>query len=62
MQIEYSAIKTTINKQIANTIRFMFSFIPSPYCTGIGQLFSMIYQLIYIILFEQKLHCYLNHF
>ena len=47
MQIEYSALKTTLNKQIANTIRFMLSFIPSPYCTGIGQLFSMIYQLIY---------------
>ena len=48
MQIEYSALKTTINKQIASTVRFMCSFIPSPYCTGIGQLFSMFYQLIYI--------------
>lgn len=47
MQIEYSALKTTVNKQIAETIRFIFSFIPSPYCTGIGQLFSMVYQLIY---------------
>ena len=47
MQIEYSAIKTTINKQFANTVRFLFSFIPSPYCTGLGQLFSMLYQLIF---------------
>lgn len=47
MQIEYSAIKATINKQISNTIRFIFSFIPTPFCTVIGQLASMTYQLIY---------------
>lgn len=47
IQIEKSALKTTINKQIADTIRFMFSFIPTPFCTVIGQLASMIYQLIY---------------
>lgn len=47
MQIEYSAIKATINKQISNTIRFVLSFIPTPFCTVIGQLASMIYQLIY---------------
>lgn len=47
IQIEKSALKTTINKQIADTIRFMFSFIPTPFCIVIGQLASMIYQLIY---------------
>lgn len=47
MQIEYSAINATINKQISNTIRFILSFIPTPFCTVIGQLASMTYQLIY---------------
>lgn len=47
MQIECSAIKATINKQISNTIRFILSFIPTPFCTVIGQLASMTYQLIY---------------
>lgn len=47
IQIERSALKTTINKQIADTIRFILSFIPTPFCTVIGQLASMTYQLIY---------------
>ncbi len=57
MQIEYSAIKATINKQISNTIRFMLSFIPTPFCTVIGQLVSMTYQLVYsnvVIRFKDK--------
>lgn len=48
LQLEYSATKTTINKQIANVIRMLLSaFWLSPYCTVIGQLASMFYQLIY---------------
>ncbi len=47
IQIEKSALKTTINKQIADTIRFILSFNPTPFCTVIGQLASMTYQLIY---------------
>ncbi len=48
LQLEYSATKTTINKQIANVIRMLLSAILiSPYCTVIGQLVSMFYQLIY---------------
>ncbi len=57
IQIECSAIKATINKQISNTIRFMLSFIPTPFCTVIGQLVSMTYQLIYsnvVIRFKDK--------
>lgn len=57
MQIEYSAIKATINKQISNTIRFVLSFIPTPFCTVIGQLASVIYQLVYsniVIRFKDK--------
>lgn len=48
LQLEYSATKTTINKQVANIIRMLLSAIlVSPYCTVIGQLASMFYQLIY---------------
>lgn len=47
LQLEYSAVKTTIYKQIANILRTIMSFIPTPYCTLIGQLVSMLYQLIY---------------
>lgn len=47
LQLEYSAIKTAINKQISNLIRVGMSFIQTPYCTIVGQLFSMIYQLVY---------------
>ena len=48
LQLEYSALQTTINKIIANTLRFLISFISSPFCTGIGQLLSSIYQIITI--------------
>lgn len=48
LQLEYSATKTTINKQISNVIRMIISStLVSPYCTIIGQLVSMVYQLTY---------------
>ena len=53
IQLEHSAVKATINKQIANIIRTISSFIPSPFCTSIGLVLSVIYQLIstqYIII------------
>ena len=46
LQLEYSAKKTTINKIIANILRMSISFIKSPFCTGIGQISSTIYQMI----------------
>lgn len=46
IQLEYSAIKATINKQIANTLRICCSFIMSPFCTTIGLVVSATYQLI----------------
>lgn len=48
MQLEYSAIKATIHKQIANLFRIGCSFITSPYCTSIGLVLSVIYQLLSI--------------
>lgn len=46
IQLEYSAIKATISKQIANILRICYSFIPSPFCTSIGLAVSVIYQLV----------------
>ena len=53
IQLEYSSIKATISKQIANILRVCCSFIPSPFCTSIGLAVSVIYQLVstqYIII------------
>ena len=53
IQLEYSAIKATVNKQIANILRIICSFILSPFCTSIGLAVSVIYQLLssnYIII------------
>lgn len=46
IQLEYSAIKATISKQIANILSVCCSFIPSPFCTSIGLAISVIYQLV----------------
>ncbi len=46
IQLECSAIKATISKQIANILRVCCSFIPSPFCTSIGLAVSVIYQLV----------------
>ena len=53
IQMEHSTYKATISKQIANVIRAICSFIPTPYCTSIGLAGAVIFQLIiskYIIL------------
>lgn len=47
IQLECSAIKATVNKQIANILRIICSFIPSPFCTSIGLTSSAIYQLVF---------------
>ncbi len=47
IQLEYSAIKATVNKQIANLFRILCSFIPSPFCTSIGLAISAISQLLF---------------
>lgn len=46
IQLEYSAIKATVSKQIANALRIICSFIVSPFCTSIGLAVSVIYQLV----------------
>lgn len=58
LQLEYSAVKTTVHKQIANILRTIMSFIPTPYCTLIGQLVSMMYQLSYTKVLTRKTKIY----
>ena len=55
LQLEYSAVKTTINKISASVLRMFISFIKTPFCTGIGQICSSIYQFITInIMFNRN--------
>lgn len=50
LQLEYSALKTTSNKIVASTLRFFISLLKTPFCTGIGQVCSSIYQFITVSL------------
>lgn len=55
LQLEYSTIITTTNKFIASTLRTILSFLKTPFCTGIGQSISSIYQFISInVMFKNK--------
>lgn len=56
LQLEYSAIKTTTNKIVASILRFFVSLLPTPFCTGLGQVCSSIYQFI-----STKLMFYKNY-
>ena len=44
LQLEYSSIKTTTNKMLSSALRMVMSLLKTPYCTGIGQVCSSIYQ------------------
>ena len=55
LQLEYSAIKTTSNKIISSILRMVISFIKTPFCTGMGQACSAIYQFFSVnILFHRN--------
>ncbi len=48
LQLKKSAVDVTVNRVIANIIRFLVSILPTPFCTGLGQVASTIYQFITI--------------
>ena len=55
LQLEYSPVKVTTNKVITDILRMIVSFLKTPYCTGLGQVCSSIYQFISInIIFKRK--------
>lgn len=55
LQLEYSAFKITSNKIIASILRMFMSLLKTPFCTGIGQVCSSVYQLITVsIMFDHS--------
>lgn len=54
LQLEWSALKTTSNKIVASILRMFMSFLRTPFCTGIGQIISSIYQFITINVIFKK--------
>lgn len=46
LQLEYSVVKVTINKICASGGRMFISLLKTPFCTGLGQVASSIYQFI----------------
>lgn len=46
LQLEYSVFKITSNKIIASILRMFMSLLKTPFCTGIGQVCSSVYQFI----------------
>lgn len=51
LQLEWSAVKTTSNKICASILRMMLSLLKTPFCTGIGQVCSSLYQFISVSIF-----------
>ena len=54
LQLEYSSLVTTSNKFITSLLRTFLSFLKTPFCTGIGQISSSVYQFITINLLFHK--------
>ena len=54
LQLEWSALKTTTNKIISSILRMIMSLLKTPFCTGIGQLCSSIYQFISVRIFFKQ--------
>ena len=55
LQLEYSTFKITSNKIIASILRMFMSLLKTPFCTGIGQVCSSVYQFITVsIMFDHN--------
>lgn len=54
LQLEKYEIKVTCNKLLAGILRMTMSFLRTPYCTGIGQVLSSIYQFITVNIIFHK--------
>lgn len=51
LQLEWSSLKTTSNKMVSSILRMLLSLLKTPFCTGIGQVCSSIYQFITVNIF-----------
>ena len=54
LQLEKFEIKVTSNKLFAGILRMIMSLLKTPYCTGIGQVTSSLYQFITVNLIFHK--------
>lgn len=55
LQLEEYEIKVTSNKLFAGILRMIVSLLKTPYCTGIGQVTSSIYQFVTVnIIFHRN--------
>lgn len=54
LQLEWSAIRTTSNKIVASILRMILSLLKTPFCTGIGQVCSSLYQYISVSFLFKK--------
>jgi hypothetical protein len=57
IQINYSSKKNIFHKNIYEIIRIIFSFVPTPFCTYIGQFLALMYEVIvYNIYYRNKFY------
>lgn len=57
LQLDYSAFITTANKVISCILRMFISLLPTPFCTGLGQVLTSLYQFFTInIIFKRKFY------
>lgn len=57
IQINYSAKKNTFHKNMYEMIRIIFSFVPTPFCTYIGQFLALMYEvLVYNVYYRNKFY------
>ena len=54
LQLEYSAVITTANKVFSNILRMFLSLIKTPYCTGIAQVTTSLYEFFSINIIFNK--------
>ena len=57
IQINYSAKKNVFHKNVYEIIRIVFSFVPTPFCTYIGQLVAFLYEIaVYNFYYNDKFY------
>ena len=62
IHINYSAEKNAFHRKIYALIRIIFSFIPTPFCTYLGQLVALFYEiLVYDIYYNKKFYIKNNY-
>ena len=62
IHINYSSEKNAFHRKIYALIRIIFSFVPTPFCTYLGQLVALFYEiLVYDIYYNKKFYIKNNY-